>query len=285
MLQRKWLRLRYRVRRLISRTPPPRVAFLHIPKCGGTTIYRHFKTNLGGGRSSHIAHFDSLKFAAFDGNALARARRAQFVMGHYGWNALSAVGEGAFRLTVLREPFARLKSLYRYSRAKQSSDHHLFAPLLEAAKQRGFADFCLSPEPELRPLLDNAMTRTLAYDYYPLGDWDRERATRDAAKHLDSLDLVVDLNDLDAALPRLAELTDTKLARGQLRENATPAVRAEEISSAEFESDARLMSLIAQDRILYRHAFGPQTPSEALSAACPYDKSNGCPCAFTTSPE
>jgi hypothetical protein len=283
MLQRKWLRLRYRMRRLIGRVPPPRVAFLHIPKCGGTTIYRHFKTNLGGSRSSHIAHFDSLKFAAFDGAALTRAQRAQFVMGHYGWNALAAVGEGAFRLTVLREPFTRLKSLYLYSRAKQSSDHRLFAPLLEAAKQRSFAEFCLSPEPELRPLLDNAMTRTLAHDYYPLGEWDRERATRDATRHLDSLDLVVDLNDLDAALPRLAKLTDTKLVHRQLRENATPAVKAAVMSRAEFESDAELMSLIAQDRIVYRHAFAP--PNGAPGSQCPYDRASACPCAFTTSPQ
>lgn len=284
MLQRKWLRFRYRVRRLVGEKPP-RVAFLHIPKCGGTTIYRHFKTNLGGGRSNQIAHFDSLRFATFDASALDRARRAQFVMGHYGWNALSVVGEDAFRLTVLREPFARLKSLYRYSRAKQSSDHRLFAPLLEAAKQRDFGDFCLSPEPELRPLLDNAMTRTLAHDYYPLGNWDRERATRDALAHLDALDLVVDLNNLDAVLPRLADLTDTKLVHGQLRENATPAVKAELISSAEFESDARLMNLIAQDRVVYRHAFGGVSARDDDHSSCPYAESSRCPCALTASPE
>ncbi len=268
MLQRKWLRLRYRMKQLLGEAPP-RVAFLHIPKCGGTTIYRHFKTNLGGRRSHKIAHFNSLEFAAFDNEAIEQVRRAPVVMGHYGWSALSAIGEGVIRITVLREPFERLKSLYLYSRAKPSSDDPLFAPLLDAAKERSFGDFCLSPEPALRLLLDNVTTRTLAHDYYPLRPWDRERAAQDAIAHLDALDLIVELSELDAALPRIAALTGTKLVRSQLRQNITPPIQAEVISRAEFESDERLMSLIAQDRVVYHHAFAraPQLVSAPQSLA------------------
>jgi hypothetical protein len=181
-------------------------------------------------------------------------------MGHFGWNALSAVGQGAFRITVLREPFARLKSLYVYSRAKRTSDHPLFGALLDAAKERHFGDFCLSPEPELRLLLDNATTRTLAHDYYPLRPWNRERATHEAIAHLDAFDCVIELSDLDAALPRIAALTDTKLVPAQLRQNAAPPIKAEVMSRREFESDARLLSLIAQDRAVYRHAFARAAP-------------------------
>ena len=38
MLERKWLRLRYRMKSIVGRAPK-RVAFLHIPKCGGTTVF------------------------------------------------------------------------------------------------------------------------------------------------------------------------------------------------------------------------------------------------------
>ena len=140
MLERKWLRFRYRINCIVGRQPK-RVAFLHIPKCGGTTVFQHFKTNIGGGRSGRIAQCDSLSFAKLDAKALERSRRARFVSGHFGWTALSAAGADAFRFTVLREPFDRLVSLYKFSRTKQHSDNPIFSAVFEAAKQRSFGDF------------------------------------------------------------------------------------------------------------------------------------------------
>jgi len=256
MLERKWLRLRYQLKSLAG-DRPRRVAFLHIPKCGGTTVFQHFKSNIGGGKSGRIARFDSMQFAKFSAPELEDARRAQFVSGHFGWNAMAASGDDAFRFTVLRDPFERLVSLYRFSRLKQNAESAVFEAVFEAAKERSFGDFCLSPEPELKSMIRDAMTRALAEDYFPYQEADPARTLRAAVNHIDQMDVVIDLRKLSAALPKLAEITGTKLTNNLAWENRTPPEQVSILSWAEFESDNALMSTIGLDRMLYRHAFSP----------------------------
>lgn len=259
MLERKWLRLRYRLKSLVG-DRPRRVAFLHIPKCGGTTVFQHFKRNIGGSRSGQIVRFDSAQFAEFGASALEDVSRAQFVSGHFGWNAMAASGDDAFRFAVLRDPFERLVSLYRFSQLKQKAESALFEAVFEAAKQRSFGDFCLSPEPELKAMIQDAMTRALADDYLPYQEADPVRTLRTAIDHLDQLDLVVDLRKLNAALPKLAEITGTRLTSVIAWENRTPPDSVPILSWAEFESDTALMNVIGLDRMLYRYAFSPFSP-------------------------
>lgn len=266
MLERKWLRMRYRVQGLLGEQPR-RTSFLHIPKCGGTTVFQHFKSNIGGGRSGRIARFDSMQFAEFAEPAMAQVRRARFVSGHFGWNALTASGEDAFRFTVLREPYERLVSLYRFSRLKQDAESDVFAAVFEAAKQRSFGDFCLSPEPELKSMIENAMARALAEDYFPYESADPARTLRAAIDHIDQLDLVIDLPRLNQALPRLAKLTGTKLTSATHWDNRTPPERVDLLSREEFESDEALMKTIALDRSVYRYAFSPLVRDETPLAA------------------
>lgn len=266
MFERKWLRLRYRLQGLIAERPR-RISFLHIPKCRGTTVFQHFKSNIGSSRSGRIARFDSMQFAEFSEPALAQVRRARFVSGHFGWNALAASGDDAFRFTVLREPFDRLASLYRFSRLKQDAESEVFAAVFEAAKQRSFADFCLSPEPALKSMINNAMARALAEDYFPFEAADPARTLRTAIDHIDQLDLVIDLPHLSAALPRLAKLTGTKLVGAAHWENRTPLAHVDMMSREEFESDDALMKVTALDRAIYHYAFSPLVKDNAPAAA------------------
>ncbi|ANP46392.1 sulfotransferase family 2 domain-containing protein [Candidatus Viadribacter manganicus] len=270
MLERKWLRLRYQLKSIIGQAPK-RVAFLHIPKCGGTTVFQHFKTNIGGGRSGKIAQFDSVNFSTLDDKTLERSRRARFVSGHFGWTALTKTSADAFRFTVLREPYDRLVSLYKFSRAKQHSDNPIFSAVFEAAKQRSFEDFCLSKEPELKTLIDNAMTRALADDYYPYSPPEPRYVLHWAKQHVDQLDLVIDLADLDDTLPTLAKITGTKLARRRQWRNKTPDAPVKVLPRSEFESDEGLMRVIAQDCMLYRHVFPNRSKTSLQFAANNWD--------------
>lgn len=251
MLERKLLRLRYRLKCLIG-DQPRRVVFMHIPKCGGTSVHRHFKTNFGNSRSGKIAMLDSMEGVLQKPAVIENARAAQYVSGHFGWNALEAIGQDAFRFTIVREPFERLKSLYLYSRTRTHTDHRILAKMFAAAKAMDFGSFCLTSDPELRALIDNAQTRTLAHDFYPFHTQDSVSLIRTAAANLWSLDFVVDTSDLDEAFLPLASRTDTRMV-GRLHLNETPRNNGVGMSRQEFESDRRLYALIAQDLDLYEH--------------------------------
>ena len=249
MLERKWLRLRHRLKCMVEGPQRP-VAFLHIPKCGGTTVHRHFKSNFGGGRSGRLAFLDSMQADVRNPVAMANARSAQYVSGHCGWNALDALAINTFRFTFVRDPFERLQSLYLCARSRTETDHRVFAKLFAAAKQNDFPSFCLTDDLELRSLIDNAQTRAIAHDYYPYRPAEAD-VLRSALTHVEMLDFVADARDLDAVLPRLAALTETKLTSRREHLNRTDARKDGVMSRHEFESDRRLYALIAQDMEVY----------------------------------
>jgi Sulfotransferase family len=232
----------------------PRVAFLHIPKCGGTSINYHFKSNYGGGRSRFVVLLDSMTGSATDPEQIAQARKAQFVGGHHGWATHQKVSQGAFSLTVLREPFSRLRSLYLFLRHSKRLKHHVFAKLAADARSHGFGDFCLLPDQDLRALVDNTQTRTLAGDFYPFEAVDRGQAVRAATNNLASFDMVADSKHIDAALPLLAAKTGTSVIESKTQRNRSPGVERVDLDRAEFMSDPRLFSLVAQDLDVYEHA-------------------------------
>ena len=261
MLERKWLRLRYRLGGLMG-PRPKRVFFLHIPKCGGTSVHRHFKNNVGNGRSGRVALLNSLSGDLANQGKLEAAARAHYVSGHCGWNAAQAAGADAFRFTLLRDPFERLASLYLYARERHRADHRVFEKLFKAAKHHSFADFCLSDDPELRALIDNAQVRTLAHDYFPYRAADAA-TLKVALHHLDALDFVADAQDLDAVFPALAELTGTFLPRQPIRLNETQSTQALGLTRQDFMADRRLHALIAWDLGLYDRVRRQSAPALA----------------------
>lgn len=241
---RQWLRFRFRLDCALGK-PPPRVVFLHIPKCGGTSVNRHFKWNFGNGQSGLLAEVDSMRGVCAE--ALARARAAQYVHGHFGWTTLQAVDASAIRFTVVREPFERLRSLYFYARAQTVVDHPVFEKVVACAKALPFEGFCLSEDRDVRALIDNAQARALACDYFPFQEHDRTRLSKAASQNLSTLDFVIDQRDLDRVFVLLAARTGTRLSRFQRRLNETPCLSGKVISRGAFLRDRELSALIAQD--------------------------------------
>lgn len=224
-----------------------RIVFLHIPKCAGSSVNKHFKANIGSGRSGKAVLLNSMTGSADDPVQVARAKAAPFVGGHFGWRTLEAVRGEAFCFTVIREPVARLQSLYRFCRTLPPGDPAGFP--VEAAKRLGFVDFCLSDEPAVRAFVYNAQARTLASDYAP--GHEVEGFAELALEHLGRLDLVIPTERLDEAWPLLAERTQTRLIAAKVRKNTTVGERGEPPTP---EDLARIEARVWADRQLHEAA-------------------------------
>jgi hypothetical protein len=190
---------------------------------------------------------------ASDPEAIGRAKKAQFVAGHFGWDTLEHVRGGAVTFTVLREPFDRLRALYTFARKPRLIAHPAFAKLAETATRTDFATFCLNDDPDVRAMTDNAITRTLASDYFPIVP-ERKADAATACNHLDELDFVADVARLSEALPRLAEATKTRLIEGHGWLNSTRTQAPVEMSRKDFLADSHLRARIAQDLEVYDYA-------------------------------
>ncbi len=267
MLKRSWLRLQFQLKRLTGKAPP-RVAFLHIPKCGGTSINYHFKSNFGGARSGMSVQLDSMTGSDSDPAELERARKAFYVAGHFGWSAMASVSEGAIRFTVMRDPFDRLKSLFQFVRGGTRLKHPTFARVAAAAADMDFAEFCLTDQLEVRALVDNAMARTLASNFFPFEATDPAKTVQAAAANLDTLDFIADIKCLSTALPRLAEATSTTVLSEHDWLNKSEPAAVEVMSRRCFLNDRELFARIAQDLDVYEYAQQRALVAGAMIATC-----------------
>lgn len=256
MIQRYLPRLRFLCRALQG-AKPVRVAFLHIPKCAGSSIHVHFKANYGSQRSGRTVLLDTMHGSADDPAVIARARAALYVSGHFGWRTLATVGQSAFRFTVLRDPVERLRSLFRYAASLGTSNHPGFAALARSSQRRCFEEFCLDAAPLARAMLDNAQTRTLAHDYHPLNACDAAATLRAAKANLDELDLVCEADALSQVLPCIAQRTSTSIVPAKTHVNRSRETEAgAPITTRDFLADSSLSKLVALDMDLLEHARG-----------------------------
>jgi hypothetical protein len=216
-------RLARRVAELRGAGAPARFVFLHIPKTAGSSVNAHFKHHLGSSLSRQAVGLNAA--AGIDSRALRRARRARFVFGHFGWRTLEEVRGEAFAFTVLRDPAARIISLYRFARRRELPRGSGFEGLMEVARASDFAGFCRSDHPKVRPFIDNAQARTLAAGYLAeeRGFDDGEATLELARAHVARLDFVALTETIDADFPVLAALAGLPPPPAGLHRNATGA--------------------------------------------------------------
>lgn len=110
--------------------------FVHIQKCAGLSLQRKIRTIYGPGVFDRIFRMSPLNETASYRRTL---QRYGYAMGHYAYGLERHIGLNLVKpkyITLLRDPVARLTSLYRYSRDHTDAYYHRFA-------QNGPADFFL----------------------------------------------------------------------------------------------------------------------------------------------
>lgn len=239
------------------RKPPVRTIFVHVPKCGGTSINWAAKSYLGNGKSDKVVLVDDTAGPAIRREQIARARDAMFVGGHFGFETLESIRRDAFVFTVLRDPYDRLKSVHRFLTTLPKRN-----PLPEELRNLRADAFFASREPCILQWTDNVIARSLALS------WNRARTlpihpdelAAKAIRNLSAFDFIADTRSLQDDMASLATKTGIPTFSRLGWHNVTmmPAPRSPGSPARSLSSDTHLRALaqplIRADLAVYNHA-------------------------------
>jgi hypothetical protein len=260
--------------------------FLHVPKCGGTSIHAALETALPAGAlaprrmdtsilcgSRELEHVpaSTRKIVVASREELHSIEGYRAISGHFSLPTLLEVTAAPWIGTVLREPRARLLSLYLYWRQPKvfdmwrpySNDRYALQPL-----HRFVA------EPRVAPAIDNQVCRMLlAGDpRIPsagfISDTDVAGIATDAIGRLDSLGFVGVLELGEQAWRGLSRLFEVTLAPRRMNvagEEAGPLPATPGHRLITSEGLGLIEQRSAADRVVYRHAL-------ALAGVCTEDQ-------------
>ena len=209
--------------RLASRGPPgdhlrvwtgPSVGLLHIEKTAGTALATMLSDRF------HPAQIDADPYRSMPPHVLSampthvarRLRFVPFVHGHYDLPALRRLGSDRVLIACLREPRARLLSLYQYWR---SIDPALIGDgpdfrNVRFAHEHDLEDFLAAADPFMRNYLDNVYVRRLTGSYATDRDDPLARAPEAAVSRaldaLRSIDIVGVTEHMDDSLALLSRV-------------------------------------------------------------------------------
>ena len=105
--------------------PSTRLLFEHIPKCGGTSLWRFLQNQYSHSVTFHVSGKnpteDIQRFQEMPANARSKFR---LVAGHGAHNLIPFVGDAFVKFTVLREPVDRVISYYYYIKRRPNHARH-----------------------------------------------------------------------------------------------------------------------------------------------------------------
>jgi len=227
----------------------PRICFLHIPKCGGTTIHRALRQHYSADEQIKMSGRETVAAARETGTPLMDYRREQlpsmlstegcrYVAGHIPFcRATHQNFRADWRfITILREPVSRWLSQYFYNRYKTAGR--------------------LRTKLDLSTYVARAR-RSKAYSGM-LADVSRFQFWKDPAnaaiETLEKLDVVGCLERLDDFKRDVEALLGAELDVGHERRNPLPAEEQQRMVTPEIRR--RVEELCAGDKKIYAHALG-----------------------------
>jgi Sulfotransferase family len=187
-----------------------RVVFLHIPKCGGTTLHGAL-VSWYGAAAVHPERHNGLY--GYTGSNLASKR---VFSGHYDFYSVNLIPGPRKLITFLRPPRERLVSLYNFHRAhgdaiiKQQN-----LTLARWANQYDIDEYFRTPEVRAHPAINNTMAQFLSDQPQFMTPANQGGGTPkgqlatlcgQALKNLDAFDFIGFLDCYEASLNSLAQL-------------------------------------------------------------------------------
>ncbi len=151
----------------MSPRPGRRIVFLHLFKCGGTTVIERLRSRLGAGAVLHVKDVHAFDASLRQNPATLSDRKA--VVGHLSLPILEAHFADWAWVTVLRDPVDRMLSQYHHFRreagasgatGEEADGDHGFR--VRFCAENDLLAFATSEDPRLTVYTRNYMTRKLA---------------------------------------------------------------------------------------------------------------------------
>ncbi|MGV6815423.1 MAG: sulfotransferase family 2 domain-containing protein [Phycisphaerales bacterium] len=233
-----------------------RLSFLHIPKTAGTTLNalldQHYHTedilprDFFGKNALHVTRteFTQEKIDSFN--------RYHLIHGHFGGDILRDYLVGYRSMTVLREPSARILSLYNDWRTKSDENYaRAIAPakeLIEIARTHSLADFLLCGHDLVERQFRDGQARQLASTLALLEPPDVQAA----CDRLDEFDLVGITEMLEPTIHLLTEM----MGWAPIRDFASLNRSSGPLKPSDLDANTReiVHEFTQADQLVYRHA-------------------------------
>ncbi|MFM9860778.1 sulfotransferase family 2 domain-containing protein [Pseudoxanthobacter sp. M-2] len=147
--------------------PGRRIVFLHLFKCGGTTVIERLRSRLGASAVLHVKDVHAFDASLRENPAALADRKA--VVGHLSLPLLETHFADWAWVTVLRDPVDRMLSQYHHFRREagafgamgdEAGDDHGFR--VRFCAENDLLAFATSEDPRLTVYTRNYMTRKLA---------------------------------------------------------------------------------------------------------------------------
>lgn len=240
----------WRLPRVLQPKARSKVAFIHIPKCAGSSINWHLKKHLGSARSGGALMINAAENKERGIQpSLQQRKAAGFIAGHCGWSDVSDLRESHYLFTVLRDPVARVVSFYDFCRNHVNVSDAPFFPI-KASKDLSFEEFCRSDDPAVRMFVDNVQARTLATTYMDCTDRSAEGWERMATETLEALDFVAISEKLGQHLPLICDDIGISRPKRNVRRNVRSG-GAEQQTPSLTEAREVLKERVAIDQKIY----------------------------------